>query len=117
MNLKHFQQVRKQIGDNIEFIFQNKSTGDEVAYCRFKPEVGQIGILDVHKDYQKRGLGSQIITTIENELKENNLKEIWVACSKSHFIGRNVQILYLEIQPIHLLLVVDIISEFVIKFE
>lgn len=101
LKLDSFQQTQKINNDgNVELNFKNYITKEQIAYARFKLGTGQIGILDINKKFQRRGLGKQIIQHIENEFKKTNLKEIWVACSRNHFYWSKLPGFHYK-EPVH----------------
>lgn len=89
LNLKEFVKIRESIidgefGDQMEWTYRDNDK-NKIAYVKFKPLTGQIGILDVDRQFQRRTLGKQIVEDVEIELKKNGIKKMWVACSKGHY--------------------------------
>jgi hypothetical protein len=90
LNLQNYDRTRRVSQENIgkpqiEFTYRDNKTGNQVAYVRFVPNTGQIGIIDVNKQFQRRTLGRQIVDDIEKELTGNKNQKMWVACSENHF--------------------------------
>ena len=78
-------------GRQIQFRYiDSSSNGKSIAFAQFIVTTGQIGMLDIDKQFQRKGLGKQIIKEIEDVLKLYNVKEIWVACSSNHYYWSNL---------------------------
>ena len=85
LKLGCFHKIRQNRDNNIEFTYIDNITQERIVYTRFNPDTGQIGIIDIDKKFQRKGLGKQTIKHIENEFKKIKLEEIWVACSSNHY--------------------------------
>jgi len=80
--------------------FMDKKTGGimleyynqdiKIGYIRYYINTGQIGLFFILKEYQKRGLGKQILSKVIKELQDNNCDEIWVVTLKDHQFWSNV---------------------------
>jgi hypothetical protein len=84
-SISSFQKIYTKSNNGHEISFFDPISKKQIIYVRYKPNTGQIGILDVNKEFQKKGFGKQVIKFMENELSKVNQKEIWVACSQNHF--------------------------------
>ena len=51
---------------------------------------GQIGLFYIDEKYRNNGLGKEILNNVINEMKNNNIKEIWAVTSKDHKFWSNV---------------------------
>ncbi|AYV83022.1 MAG: hypothetical protein Hyperionvirus3_168 [Hyperionvirus sp.] len=60
----------------------------EVGYCQFNPHSGQIGLLRLDDKYRGRSIGTQLMNHIEQELKQNDVPEIWCVSSNKFFKDR-----------------------------
>jgi GNAT superfamily N-acetyltransferase len=94
LNLKSFHRTHYITdiftGKQIQFKYISPETKAPIAFAQFVVTTGQIGILDINEEFQRRGLGKQIIKEIEDVLKLHNKKEIWVACTKNHYYWSNL---------------------------
>ncbi len=71
---------------NTIYNFLDPKTKESIIYVKCKPNIGQIGILDVMVEYRRQGLGKETIKYLGQKWKsEHKLKTIWVSCSKDHY--------------------------------
>lgn len=71
--------------NNTIYRFTDPIKNVDIIYVRVKIGTGQIGLLDVNKNYRRQGLGTWTIKYIERELILNGVNKVWVACSKDHY--------------------------------
>ena len=75
----------------IEFFNVNDMKQEnKIGYISYRVKVGQIGLFFIDKEYQNRGLGKQILTQVIEDMKLNNVTEIWAASTKDHPFWSNV---------------------------
>src|SRR5437870_9331364 len=63
----------------------DKNNG-EVGYIQYTPHTGQIGLLDIIKNYRNHTLGTQLLTIAINDIKQNNtnVEEVWAVTIPNH---------------------------------
>jgi hypothetical protein len=55
-----------------------------IGYIRYYITTGQIGLFFIEDDYQHRGLGTQILSKVIEDLKKNHCEEVWAVTSEHH---------------------------------
>lgn len=68
--------------------YNNKNV--RIGYIRYYITTGQIGLFFIDDDYQHRGLGTQILSKVIEELKKNHCEEVWAVTSEHHPFWSNV---------------------------
>ena len=62
--------------------YNNKNV--RIGYIRYYITTGQIGLFFIEDNYQHRGLGTQILSKVIEELKKNHCEEVWAVTSEQH---------------------------------
>ena len=72
--------------------FKDKDDIKPVAMIRFRPGVGQIGIIGIwEKSYRRKGLGKQMLAKAINEIDEWGMVDtVWAISTKDHPFWSNV---------------------------
>lgn len=70
----------------LEYFLNNQSVG----YIDYRIKTGQIGLFFIEDKYSNRGLGKQILNKVIDELKVNNVKEVWAVTRDDHPFWSNV---------------------------
>ncbi len=70
----------------IEFYYNEENIG----HIQYRLGTGQIGLFYIDEKYRNNGLGKEILNNVINEMKNNNIKEIWAVTSKDHKFWSNV---------------------------
>ena len=99
LNLSDFYQ-HKVIKDDL---WNNKKNGDitidfysdynktnKIGYISYRVKVGQVGLFFIDNNYQNRGLGKQILKQVIDDMKANNVTEIWAVTVENHPFWSNV---------------------------
>ena len=68
--------------------YDNKNI--RIGYIRYYITTGQIGLFFINDEYQRRGLGKQILSKVIEDLKTNNCDEVWAVTSTNHPFWSNV---------------------------
>ncbi len=69
----------------IDFIHLNKNIG----YVQYRLN-GQIGLFYLDERYRNLGLGKAILVNVIEDMKKNNINEVWAVTSKEHPFWSNV---------------------------
>ena len=71
----------------IEYFNKNDQS---IAYILHNTSNGQIGLFFIEKEYQYRGLGTQILEKATNELRDKKCEEVWAVTIENHPFWSNV---------------------------
>lgn len=67
----------------ITFLNKNKEDKEEIGYIEYKPNMGKICLFFITNErYRNRGLGTQILNTVLDDIKTYNTKRVWLVTSK-----------------------------------
>lgn len=70
-----------------QWYVNNKS----IAYLRYRPNTGQVGIIWVDKDYQRRGLGRAMLdVVIQDTVSAGQSDKVWAISLSDHSFWKNV---------------------------
>jgi GNAT superfamily N-acetyltransferase len=68
------------------YLHNNKMIG----CINYRVYTGQIGLFFLEPNYRNIGLGKQILNKAINDIKQNNINEVWAVTSKNHVFWSNV---------------------------
>jgi len=68
--------------------YNNKNV--RIGYIRYYITTGQIGLFFIEDNYQHRGLGTQILSKVIEDLTKNHCEEVWAVTSEQHPFWCNV---------------------------
>lgn len=63
---------------------------NKIGYISYRVKVGQNGLFFIDKEYQNRGLGKQILSQVIDDMRANNVTEIWAVTTREHPFWSNV---------------------------
>lgn len=92
-NFKQVRIVKDDTWNNIpesEILVEFYNIDKKIGHIQYRLGTGQIGLIYLDEEYRGYGLGKQILTDTINEMKKNNIKDIWAVTSKSHDFWSNV---------------------------
>jgi hypothetical protein len=99
LNLTDFTQI-KIISDDtwnnfpnsdIRIDYYDKINNDKYAgYISYRVKVGQIGLFVLQPEYRNRGLGTQILLDVIDDMKNHNTSYVWAVTIKNHPFWSNV---------------------------
>jgi len=69
----------------IDYIYKDKHIG----YIQYRLN-GQIGLFFVDEKYRNLGIGKDILNNTIEDMKKNNINEVWAVTSKDHPFWSNV---------------------------
>jgi len=78
---------RKPGGIMLEY-YNNQD--EKIGYIRYYITTGQIGLFFIDEDYQRRGLGKQILSKVIQDMEANHCEEVWVVSTSNHPFWSNV---------------------------
>jgi hypothetical protein len=66
--------------------------GDKsIAFLRYRPTTGQVGIISIDKNYRRHGLGKYMLDIVVNDTLECGQSEkVWAVSTSDHPFWRNV---------------------------
>jgi hypothetical protein len=64
--------------------------GESIGYNSYRPKLGQIGIFVLEEKYRNRGLGKQILLKSIDEMRCNNVKEMFLVSCPDHPVWSNI---------------------------
>ena len=62
----------------------------KIGYVRYYITTGQIGLFFIDEEYQRRGLGKQILSKVIQDLEAYHCDEVWVVTTTNHSFWSNV---------------------------
>lgn len=63
---------------------------ESIGLVQYNINTGEIGMMIIHQKFRNIGLGKYILNNIIDEMKINNIKEVWAISNKKHEFMRNV---------------------------
>lgn len=70
--------------------YDNNKDNRYVGFITYRINNGQIGLFSIEETYQNRGLGKQILLQTIEDMKKNNITEIWAVALQGHPFWSNV---------------------------
>lgn len=66
------------------------SEDKNIGLVQYNNKTGEIGMLIIHETFRNMGLGKFILKNIINEMKQNEIKEVWAISNKKQSFWLNV---------------------------
>ena len=85
--------------DNGQVRFDVYIDNDHLGFVDFRSSTGQIGFIDVKEEYRRLGIANFMLLHVEKELLDNNIKKVWVSCSKDHYFWSRQKNYIFNIRP------------------
>jgi hypothetical protein len=72
-------------GGEREVFLSDWTTKDEVAHIRYRPAIGQIGMLWIDQSkYAGCGIGTQLLMLAMSDMQARRTREVWAVASADH---------------------------------
>lgn len=75
--------IERLYKSNVTFVAELDN--EVVGWCSLHPEKNLVDGLFVHPDYQSKGIGSELLRTVEEEARARSISKIWIS-SDTHVV-------------------------------
>ena len=86
-NFEHHVTTTKNTGEIVVHYYDNT---ENFGLTQYNINTGEIGMIIINREYRGKSLGKQIVTNIIEDMKVNNIKEVWAKAPHNHYFWANV---------------------------
>jgi predicted GNAT family N-acyltransferase len=86
-NFEHHVTTTKNTGEIVVHYYDNT---ENFGLTQYNINTGEIGMIIINREYRGKSLGKQIVTNIIEDMKVNNIKEVWAKAPHNHNFWANV---------------------------